>query len=103
MFEETMKWLMAEGSWQHSLWFAYVTFHDLIQWMIMTIIGLTAYGQRKHKKELQELVLELVEELTHVCEEFHSHMEEDAALHADLGQHMRVSRDEEGGGICGHP
>lgn len=101
MFEETMKWLMIEGSWQHSLWFAYVTFHDLIQWAIMTIIGLTAYGQRKHKKELQELVVELKDELAHVHDEIHFHMEEDAALHADLGQHGRMSRGE--GGVRDHP
>lgn len=100
MFEETMKWLMIEGSWQHSLWFVYVTFHDLIQWAIMGIIGLTAYGQRKHKRELQDLVTELRAELEHVHCEIHNHMEEDAALHADLGQHGRMSQ---GGGVREHP
>lgn len=94
MFEEFMKWLMSEGSWQHSLWFAYVTFHDLIQWSIMTIIGLTAWGQRKHKREQQELIKELRDELTHVHDEVHTHMEEDAALHADLGQSGRMSKGE---------
>jgi len=67
---------MIKGSAQHSLWFAYVTFHDLIQWGIMGIIGLTAYGERKHKKELQSLINELKEELKHVHDEVHIHLGE---------------------------
>jgi hypothetical protein len=76
MIEDTMKWLMTEGSVQHSLWFLYVTFHDLIQWVIMGIIGLTAYGERKHKKELNVLITELREELEHVHDEIHIHLGE---------------------------
>lgn len=101
MLEDFMKWLMTEGTVQHSLWFVYVTFHDLIQWSIMTIIGLSAYGQRKHKREIQDLVVELREELEHVHEEIHNHIDEDAALHADLGQHGRMSRGE--GGVRERP
>lgn len=62
--------------WLQDLWFAYVTFHDLIQWIIMAIIGLTAYGERKHKKELQLLIAELREELEHVHDEIHIHLGE---------------------------
>lgn len=94
MFEEFMHWLMTEGSWQHSLWFIYVTFHDLIQWALMAIIGLTAYGQRKHKQKLHDLVIQLEQELEHVHKEIHTHIEEDAALHEDLGQKGRMSRGE---------
>lgn len=94
MLEEAMQWLMTEGTWQHTVWFLYVTAHDLIMWIVMSIIGLTAWGQRRHKKELQELVVELREELEHVHEEIHTHMEEDAALHEDLGQSGRMSRGE---------
>lgn len=92
--EEFMQWLMIEGSWQHSLWFVYVTFHDLIQWCIMGIIGLTAYGQRRHKKALQELVDELCKELNHVHEEVHNHIKEDLALHEALGQEGKMSKGE---------
>lgn len=86
MLEETMSWLMQPGSWQHTLWFFYVTFHDLAQWFIMGLIGLTAYGQRKHKKELQELVDVLYKELNHVHDEVHEHIKQDFLLHKELGQ-----------------
>ncbi|MBD3260340.1 MAG: GNAT family N-acetyltransferase [Candidatus Altiarchaeales archaeon] len=91
MYEDFMTWLMTEGTWQHSAWFAYVTFHDLIQWAIVSILGLTAWGQRKHKEKLNELVIELKDELQHVHEEIHNHIDEDAALHADLGQEGKMS------------
>lgn len=89
MFEDLMKWLMVEGSLQHSIWFIYVTFHDLIQWGIMGIIGLTAYGQRKHKKELQQLVAELRDELEHVHDEIHIHLGEP---YGEENEHRRVYR-----------
>lgn len=91
MLEDFMSWLMSEGTWQHSLWFAYVTFHDLIQWGIVSILGLTAWGQRKHKEKLQDFIVELKEELEHVHNEIHNHIDEDAALHAALGQEGRMS------------
>jgi hypothetical protein len=92
MLEDFMTWLMIKGSTQHSLWFAYVTFHDLIQWGIMGIIGLTAYGQRKHKKELQSLVNELKKELAHVHDEIHVHLGEP---YGKENEHRRVYRLEE--------
>lgn len=82
MFE----WLQTWPDWLQSFWFLYITFHDLVQWVIMFIIGYTAWGQRRHKKELQELALDLQEEMKHVHGELHTHMQEDASLHADLGQ-----------------
>jgi len=82
MFE----WLQTWPDWLQNFWFLYITFHDLIQWGIMLIIGYTAWGQRRQKKELQELALVLQKELNHVHGELHIHMHEDASLHADLGQ-----------------
>ena len=81
-----MIWVESWPEWAQALWFVYVTFHDLIQWALMLIIGYTAWGQRQHKKELQHLVDELREELEHVHEEVHAHMDEDASLHESLGQ-----------------
>jgi hypothetical protein len=68
------------------LWFVYVTFHDIVQWVIMAIVGMTVYGQRRHKKELRELAVELERELSHVHAELHNHILQDASLHKDLGQ-----------------
>jgi len=89
MFE----WIQNWPDWLQGVWFAYVTFHDLIQWAIMVIIGWTAWGQRKHKQELQLLVNKLKEELEHVHIEVHNHLEEDASLHESLGQ-SGISRGE---------
>jgi len=74
-------------TWVQSFWFAYVTFHDLIQWAIMGIIGLTAYGERKHKKELQSLITKLKEELEHVHDEIHTHLGEP---YGKENEHRRV-------------
>ncbi len=79
MIEELMHWLMQEGSWQHSAWFIYVTFHDPVQWGIIALVGLTAWGQRREKKRLEALV-------EHIHEELHAHIEEDSSLHESLGQ-----------------
>ena len=81
-----LEWFESLPSWVQGFWFAYVTFHDLIQWSIMVIIGYTTWGQRQHKKELQDLVGKLRDELLHVHEEVHNHIDEDATLHKDLGQ-----------------
>lgn len=97
MFEEFMRWLMTEGTLQHSIWFAYVTFHDLIQWSVVSIIGLTAWGQRKHRQELQEIITTIRDELTHVHDEVHTHISEDAALHEDLGQVGGMTKGEDNG------
>lgn len=69
------------------VWFLYITFHDPFQWLVMTLVGWTAWGQRKKRKEWEDLVHEMREELSHVHQEIHDHMEEDARLHADLGQY----------------
>ncbi len=79
MIEEFMHWLMLEGSWQHSTWFVYVTFHDLIQWCIIVLFGLTTWGERRQKKQLEKLI-------EHIHQELHTHIEEDSSLHESLGQ-----------------
>lgn len=81
-----LEWFLDRPEWLKDLWFVYVTFHDLIQWGILIIIGYTAWDQRKQKRELRDLALILQEELDHVHAELHGHMNEDASLHADLGQ-----------------
>ena len=89
MLEDIMTWLMIKGSVQHGVWFAYVTFHDLIQWGVMGVIGLTAYGERKRKKELQSLVIELEKELDHIHDEIHIHLGEP---YGKENEHRRVYR-----------
>ena len=91
MLDSLMTWLMLEGSPQHYLWFFYVTFHDFFQWIIVSIIGVTAWGQRKHKKALQELVSEIQKELAHVHAEVHFHIQEDSRRHEALGQSSLIS------------
>ena len=81
-----LEWVAAWPDWLQGFWFLYITFHDLIQWAIMLIIGYTAWGQRKQKRELQVLARMLQKELNHVHVELHDHIHEDASLHADLGQ-----------------
>ena len=76
-------------TWVQNFWFAYVTFHDLLQWGIMGIIGLTAYGQRKHKKELLSRVDELRKELEHVHDEIHIHLGEP---YGKENEHRRIYR-----------
>jgi hypothetical protein len=61
------------------LWLSYVTLHDFVQWAIIAIVAKTAWGQRKKKKELEELI-------DHIHEELHHHIDEDASRHDDLGQ-----------------
>ena len=73
------------------LWFLYITFHDPFQWVVMTIIGYTAWGQRKQKRERDILIEELRAELAHVHQEVHAHIEEDSALHEDLGQKGKMT------------
>lgn len=65
--------------WLQSVWFFYVTFHDLVQWGVVALVGLTAWGQRKKKEEADKL-------LEHIHNELHKHIEEDASFHQDLGQ-----------------
>ena len=74
-----IEWIQTWPDWLQGLWLSYVTFHDLIQWAIIAIIAKTAWGQRQKKKELEELI-------DHIHEELHHHIEEDAARHDALGQ-----------------
>jgi len=45
----------------------------------MLLLARTAWGQRKKKRELEEI-------LEHVHTELHEHIVQDAAFHEDLGQ-----------------
>ncbi len=74
-----LEWINNWPDWLQSLWFLYITFHDIIQWVVMGLIGLTAWDQRRKKRLEEELV-------AHIHQELHTHMAEDAVLHADLGQ-----------------
>jgi len=48
-----LEWVANWPEWAQSFWFMYVTFHDLVQWAVLFVIGLTAYGQRQKKKDLE--------------------------------------------------
>ena len=74
-----IEWIQTWPEWLQGLWFAYITFHDFIQWGIIALVGLTAWGQRREKKRLEALI-------EHIHEELHTHIEEDASLHEVLGQ-----------------
>jgi len=74
-----LEWVNSWPEWLQGLWFAYVTFHDLIQWAIIFAFGYTAWGQRKKKKEMEELI-------SHIHDELHQHIDEDSSFHEDLGQ-----------------
>lgn len=74
-----LEWVDSWPEWLQGIWFAYVTFHDLIQWAIIVLFGYTAWGQRRKKKEMEELI-------EHIHEELHQHIAEDSLLHKDLGQ-----------------
>lgn len=74
-----LEWIGNWPEWLQGLWFVYITFHDVIQWVIMGLIGLTAWDQRRKKRAEEKLV-------EHIHQELHDHMIEDAAFHADLGQ-----------------
>ena len=75
-------WIDSWPDWLATAWFFYVTFHDIVQWAVLALIGYTAWGKRKYKQELETLMLEL----QHVHSELHSHIHEDASFHEVLGQ-----------------
>lgn len=77
-----LEWVKTWPDWLQALWFAYVTFHDIIQWGVLFLFGLTLWGKRKHKRDLEKLI----EELDHIHAELHTHIAEDSNFHADLGQ-----------------
>ncbi len=74
-----LEWVNSWPEWLQGVWFTYVTFHDLFQWAIIFAFGYTAWGQRQRKKDAEELV-------KHIHEELHRHIDEDASFHEDLGQ-----------------
>lgn len=74
-----LEWVSSWPDWLQSIWFAYVTFHDFIQWGVIGLFGLTAWGQRREKKRIEDLT-------RHIHEELHIHIEEDIKFHTTLGQ-----------------
>ena len=74
-----LEWVNSWPDWLQGIWFAYITFHDFIQWGIMLLLARTAWGQQKKKRESEKL-------LKHIHKELHEHIIEDALFHKDLGQ-----------------
>lgn len=74
-----LEWVNSWPDWLQGVWFTYITFHDFIQWGIMAVLAHTAWGQRKKKRELEDLI-------EHIHEELHRHIDEDSSFHEDLGQ-----------------
>ena len=74
-----LEWVSSWPDWLQGVWFTYITFHDFVQWGIMALLAHTAWGERRRKKESEQLI-------EHIHEELHKHIEEDSSLHADLGQ-----------------
>ncbi len=74
-----IEWIQSWPEWLQRIWFAYITFHDLVQWAFIALFGLTAWGQRREKKKLEDLI-------EHIHAELHSHIDEDSSFHQDLGQ-----------------
>ena len=74
-----LDWVASWPEWLQGTWLLYVTFHDLVQWAILLVIGYTAWGKQREAKKTEEL-------LAHIHEELHLHIEEDSSLHKDLGQ-----------------
>lgn len=72
-------WVNELPEWLKNSWLIYVTAHDWVQWCIMAILARTAWGERQKKKESEELV-------AHIHEELHRHIDEDSSFHEDLGQ-----------------
>lgn len=74
-----IEWLQTWPDWLQGVWFVYITFHDLLQWIVVAIFGLTVWGQRREKQKLEMLI-------EHIHTELHTHIEEDSSFHSDLGQ-----------------
>lgn len=74
-----LEWITTWPAWLQDIWVLYVTFHDFVQWAIVFALGYTAWGRRREKKVLEELV-------EHIHEELHLHIDEDASFHENLGQ-----------------
>ena len=74
-----LEWIGSWPNWLQASWFAYITFHDFIQWGVIILFGYTVWGRRQKKKEMEDLI-------AHIHEELHQHIEEDSSFHSDLGQ-----------------
>ncbi len=74
-----LEWMNSWPDWLQGIWFAYVTFHDLVQWVALAAFGYTVWGQRQKKKAMEELI-------EHIHNELHTHIAEDSSFHEDLGQ-----------------
>ena len=74
-----LEWVTSWPDWLQGLWFTYITFHDFVQWGIMALLARTAWGERRKKKALEEII-------EHVHRELHQHITEDSSFHEDLGQ-----------------
>lgn len=82
---ETLLDLSKDYPWVGSVWFIWVTFHDVVQWAIMGFLGVTVLRQRRVMKDMVR------EEVQHIHEELHKHIEEDIELHGELGQSQGLS------------
>ena len=77
---DTLLDLAKEYPWASYAWFVWVTFHDLVQWTVMGFLGFTVLRQRRTMKDMVR------EEVAHIHQELHIHIEEDTELHGRLGQ-----------------
>ena len=77
--------LSKDYPWVGSAWFIWVTFHDLVQWAVMALLGFTVLRQRRVMKDMVR------KEVAHIHEELHKHIEEDIELHDELGQPQGLS------------
>lgn len=77
--------LTKEYPWLQGAWFIWVTFHDFVQWSVMFLLGFTVL---KNKKNMKNMVKE---EVAHIHEELHTHIDEDIELHEELGQPRGLS------------
>jgi hypothetical protein len=77
-----LDWVEKWPHWLQIVWFCYITFHDLIQWVVLALIGLTVWGRRKRQRNIEALAAEI----QHIHDEVHKHIEEDSFFHENLGQ-----------------
>ncbi len=77
--------LSKDYPWVGYAWFIWVTFHDPVQWAVMAFLGITVLRQRRTMRDMVR------EEVNHIHEELHNHMQEDIELHNELGQPSGLS------------
>jgi len=81
-----LDWVQQWPDWLQAVWFFYITFHDLVQWGVLALIGMTVWGKRKRQQKHQATVEALAVEIKHIHDEVHKHIEEDSSFHENLGQ-----------------